>query len=520
MELKAEYTRETYRNYMIFYNQDDTSLESNHKERYDIPMLLNNPIPYLLTVQVTYLNEQAKYAYDITGKQAVLDWIERRKIQYKDCVNLYSAIFDVIDACSEYLLDESNLVFLPEYIYYELGHYRYHFLYHIYYHRDILKQVNELSEFLMDHVDYEDEKAVLLVYAMYHESKRKEASIDTLRTVFKDKQRLKGSENTKTSDIGVNQSCDEGKNSQIERSNNTNEKIDNKVIRNDNGDNGTDKEYNNIEEVDKRIDTQEESNNLRRRQLAQRPIMELREESERLISKFPLRSYSVVGVTIVVMLIVIMYSISQGLELKKLIAVVLIVSSITAYIGSKMFDAKKKVEKLVPVVEYIKQPVINPLTDQENIMKIDNIKEYNVREVIQVETDDLSECTRLLSIVEECNSEEGILEDQDSIKGKSLGIQYVLIPEDDKYQQLRILEFPFYIGKITDGMDAVIMESTISRVHAKITHEDEDFYITDMGSTNGTFINDINIQPHTKMRIQIGTILRFANIAYTFSVFD
>lgn len=511
MELKAEFTRETYRNYMIFYNQDDTSLEGNQKERYDVPMLLNNQIPYLLTVQITYLNQRARYAYDITGKQAVFDWVERRKIKYKDCVNLYSAIFDVIDTCSEYLLDESNLVLLPEYIYYELSNYRYHFLYHIYYHRDILQQVNELCEFLMDHVDYEDEKAVLLVYAMYHESKRKESSIDTLRTLFQEKKRLKESESPKSGEIDVNQSYNKESNIQVERSDNTadisdntTERIDDRIIRNDN---------------------QVESNNLRRRQLVQRPIMEVREESERLVSKFPLHSYSVVGVTILVMLIVIVYSVSQGLELKKLVAVVLIVASITAYIGSKMFDPKKKVEKLVPVVEYIKQPVINPLTDQENIIKIDNfkesvVKEPFVKEVIQVESDDLSECTRLLSVIEECNDEKGILEDQYSGDGKSLCIQYVLTPEVTKYQQLRILEFPFYIGKITEGMDAVIMESTISRVHAKITREDGEFYITDMGSTNGTFINAVIIQPHTKMKVQIGDVLRFANLAYTFGVSD
>ena len=208
MEIKAEYRRETYRNYVIFEEQegqeeqeerkkqdhrenqenevmqDVLTTKNKREENYKIPMLLNNKIPYLLQVQITYLNERARHAYDITSNQATFDWIERRKIKNKDCEHLYSSVFGVIDACSEYLLDERNLVLLPEYIYYDIGKNNYRFIYYMYYQRDILQQINEISEYLMDHIDYEDERAVLLVYAMYHESKRKEASIDTLIAVF------------------------------------------------------------------------------------------------------------------------------------------------------------------------------------------------------------------------------------------------------------------------------------------------------------------------------------------------
>lgn len=263
---------------------------------------------------------------------------------------------------------------------------------------------------------------------------------------------------------------------------------------------------------------------LTRKQLVRRPIMESRLESERLVSKYPVLSYSVVFVTLLVMLIVIMYSIVQGLEAKKLIAVILIVASITAYIGSKMFDPKKKVDKMVPVVEYIKQPVVNALrqpvintpNQPEDRINMDNNNEFYIKEKTQeVMEDDLSECTQLLSIVAEYSDTDDTLENDNSSNSTNLEIQYVLLPEGDKYKQLKLKEFPFYIGKITDGMDAVITESTISRVHAKITQEDENLYITDMGSTNGTFVNEENIQPHSKVRIKPGDILRFANITYS-----
>jgi hypothetical protein len=44
------------------------------------------------------------------------------------------------------------------------------------------------------------------------------------------------------------------------------------------------------------------------------------------------------------------------------------------------------------------------------------------------------------------------------------------------------------------GNDIVIPESTVSGKHATITHEGGNFYITDLGSTNGTFINNHRVQ--------------------------
>lgn len=523
MELKAEHRRETYRNYVLLDNGEDDIAEAGREELYEIPMLLNNKIPYLLNVQITYLNERARYGYDITSNQAIFDWIERRKIKSNDCEHLYSSVFGAIDACCEYLLEERNLVLLPEYIYYDMGKNCYRFIYYVHYHSDIIQQINELSEFLMDHIDYEDERAVLLVYAMYHESKRKEASVDTLITVFQEKKRSK--ENQIMEKSQKSEACE------MIDGHKWNKEIQTEVKQ-------VERDYVNIEN---------EKVELKRKQLIKRPIMESRQESEKLVSNYPALSYSVVGVTLLVMLIVILYSISQGLEPKKLIAVILIVASITAYIGSKMFDPKKKVEKMVPVVEYIKQPVANALKQPDNGINMDNNKEFYIKNEIRVKEervdsndiiygnaslyynncsdnedfmngeDDLSECTQLLSIVEECSDIDNTLESDNSSNITDLKTQYILLPEDDKYNKLKISEFPFYIGKITDGMDAVIMESTISRVHAKITMEDENVYITDMGSTNGTYINEENIQPHTRIQIKIGDLLRFANVSYTLS---
>jgi pSer/pThr/pTyr-binding forkhead associated (FHA) protein len=63
----------------------------------------------------------------------------------------------------------------------------------------------------------------------------------------------------------------------------------------------------------------------------------------------------------------------------------------------------------------------------------------------------------------------------------------------------------FSLGRATNN-DIVIPESTVSGKHATITNEGGNFYITDIGSTNGTFINNQRIQG--KHQLKPGDIIR------------
>ena len=64
------------------------------------------------------------------------------------------------------------------------------------------------------------------------------------------------------------------------------------------------------------------------------------------------------------------------------------------------------------------------------------------------------------------------------------------------------------IGRSSD-LDMVLVEDMVSRRHAKISSTDNDVYIQDMGSTNGTFVNGEKIagraQLHEGDRILVGT---------------
>ena len=71
------------------------------------------------------------------------------------------------------------------------------------------------------------------------------------------------------------------------------------------------------------------------------------------------------------------------------------------------------------------------------------------------------------------------------------------------------------IGQSED-MDAVIAKSTISRIHASIAMEEGEFYLSDMNSSNGTFVNDKPVAYREKRRLKSNDIVRFADVKYRF----
>ncbi|MBR2401425.1 MAG: FHA domain-containing protein [Lachnospiraceae bacterium] len=71
----------------------------------------------------------------------------------------------------------------------------------------------------------------------------------------------------------------------------------------------------------------------------------------------------------------------------------------------------------------------------------------------------------------------------------------------------------FIIGKSREKADGVIEGNpAISRVHCKIVSRDNSYFVVDMGSANGTFVNNQKIEPNRMVAISEGTRLKLANM--------
>lgn len=131
----------------------------------------------------------------------------------------------------------------------------------------------------------------------------------------------------------------------------------------------------------------------------------------------------------------------------------------------------------------------------------ENELSYNVREVKQPKieaSDNADEATTLLTGAMISN-----------------GI-YCLKPEDTNDDNILLTEFPFFIGKSGDKTHHTIEDSTVSRFHARIDREEEELWLTDLNSTNGTFLNGIRLMPFGRMRVNKGDSIVISRKRYEF----
>lgn len=84
------------------------------------------------------------------------------------------------------------------------------------------------------------------------------------------------------------------------------------------------------------------------------------------------------------------------------------------------------------------------------------------------------------------------------------------------FEDIHLFCFPFTIGKMPDSTNFIINNSLISRIHARFYFKENTYYIEDMNSSNGTYINDVSISPYTMTEINNSDIITFANVSFIF----
>nr|KYP44326.1 FHA domain-containing protein At4g14490 family [Cajanus cajan] len=65
------------------------------------------------------------------------------------------------------------------------------------------------------------------------------------------------------------------------------------------------------------------------------------------------------------------------------------------------------------------------------------------------------------------------------------------------------------VGRVPDKADLVIPVATVSGVHARIQKKQGNLLVTDLDSTNGTFINEKRLRPGVVTTISSGSVIIF-----------
>jgi hypothetical protein len=91
-----------------------------------------------------------------------------------------------------------------------------------------------------------------------------------------------------------------------------------------------------------------------------------------------------------------------------------------------------------------------------------------------------------------------------------------LLPLGENCERILLNKDFILIGKAEGYADGVIRDETVSRIHAEILREKEDYYIEDCNSKNGTRLDGELLQPNERRKLEKGMKIGFGQSLFLF----
>ena len=451
--MKAEYKRDMNHNYLILYGEKDINTDS-----YQVRMLVGNIIPSLLKCRIQGVDGKFMMYFDITSKQAVSTLYEEKKLGIEDLRLIFGGFVRVMEEAAEYLINPAQLVLKPQYIFADCEKKELFFCLMPGYDKDIKEQFQLLTEYILPKIDHEDGEAVILGYGVYRRTMENSFHLEHIKEELYRKQDNKEEIKTET-------------------------KKDSREI--------------SVQETGEEnfMQSSEMSKNFWREDKAEKT------DSHKLFGKkvtvFALILLALAGVTI---------AISGGYLPHQDISVLL--GIVLAGMGGIML-AVVIIRKAKAVY---KQP---QRKSREKPQLSETFVRPPVNEILQEGSED-SIKTMMEKKSPHREREEDFGETVVLSAGVVSGPASLVSREPGELAPIYLQEELTVIGKLENACDAVIDLPTVSRIHAKIRKREEEYYLSDMNSRNGTIVNGRLLLPEEEYRLQEEDEVDFAQARYIF----
>lgn len=100
------------------------------------------------------------------------------------------------------------------------------------------------------------------------------------------------------------------------------------------------------------------------------------------------------------------------------------------------------------------------------------------------------------------------------LRGEIKDHTMLLFPIDELGQHVTVDRFPFRIGKLKERVEGVVDHEGVSRIHGEFTQEEGELFYRDLGSTNGSYVNNEELVSHQFVPVRPGDVLQFGIASY------
>ena len=508
----AEYKRDVSHNYLILREDEKVNTAS-----YQVRMLTGNVIPSILKCRIQGLDGNLLFYYDITSRQSLASFYEQRKFHSKDLHMLFGGFIRVMEEMAEFLMNTDQLLLCPEYIFLDIEKREVKFCCLPDYHHPIQEQFRELTEYLLPRLDHEDPLAVSMGYGVYRKAMETGFQLEHIKEAIYQNREATGKNDNKESAQKQEQKLT-GNN--LDGADNFGEEIQKKT------------------DVSQLLKTDMEDKTSKRKDKKKEESVSPKSANEWTAALLCVSTAAVM----IIFLILRYLGYLPGIPAEAIFGGAIILLALAAFLS---WTAEKKKQKKQTSAEW-RQKVQRELADtnesddkkkqaernSENLYEADisqrKMSEWEEGKYRSPEWTGETGGNRLENLQNVYRETAQQNENYETEKTENYGETVVLSAGQTEGPASLVSREPgelatiyldrdlMVIGKMENAADAVISLPTVSRIHAKIRKVDEEYYLSDLNSRNGTSVNGRLLKTGEEYKLQDEDQVEFAQARYIF----
>lgn len=563
-EICVRYERNNGVNYAVI----DTKEEWKCEDDYEVKMLMLNTPEYFLHITMNYIDKKNSIYYDISSKQQLSKLFEYGKVTMEDVKSLFDNISRMVRVVDEYMLNLDRVILNPQDIYVSLSDKKYSFMYSpVAGEKDFYDKMRSLFEYILERFDHSVKKSSLVkFYEIYQRILVRDYTPDKLMEFFDDENEgihiineedltdgradnAYGEDNAYGRDRAYGEDNANGKNNDyvedINYAGNNNYAKNKTYIRNNNRVKGKAYTKDNDSIIDKIYDRNDNYNNNNNFEgTVIKDVMPEIINTDKPDKRSKKTTFIIKAVATVLVLNAIVSMFFKSYAVIKIgttasiiciivgLAIFYITDKAAKVIGELINEDKVTEDELIPyrlhnygnktengiAEDKASEAQVNTGLDNEYGKQKDNNEYDNIvmAKVIDEEEEQPAQYGNTMLLSDYLNM---LKDNKLTLKITDTDSEIPLyVKKADGYEavteKLEPDSYPCTIGSLEESSDIYIASPIISKMHACIIKDEDRFYIEDMNSTNGTFINGERIAMHNKMCLSDGDALRIASYEF------
>ena len=477
-------------------------------KNYEVLMLTKCGFRYIPHTEVREVDGEKSLLVKVDGLDTFAEICHRHSPDMNEIIHLINDIVDCINELKEYLLTPDNIVLAMDYLYFSEEENEFRFIYVPGNRKSFREQIKDLFEDIMRIYDHKDSEGVMYLYNLYSRFLNENFTPDMLinmslgNGVYEDI-------NENINEVGTGDA-------ETIRTSNEEEKLnsgDKKGLRTG---------LKSKSENDLSVEGKTKWRKRQRNEYGMRQRSEKRKEKKEKKSKEDKKAVQWRGFVAAVMVIVVGLIFFGSASLKFTILGLLAVTIYTAVDTVSKREEEAVDESMVDYIagneEIYQKKYQEKKQGETEKEKIPKAKIENDKYIVQGAEERYRFSAGEMKKQKEVQSD--AMERQQAgtsvLRTPSQDCISTLIPktEGKELEQIYLIEGETKVGRQSKACDFVVDDPSVSRLHAVLDKHGEVVTVRDMGSTNGTFINEKKISEGEVMILSPGDVISLASVCY------